>query len=71
MVEWKQAFRRDFFFENKLLLQPDVVFDYKLNRDNFRALAPPGGEEKYFQFFFHNDVQHKNCWVTPKTKHEN
>ena len=40
------------FFENKLLLQPDVVFDSESNGRNFSSLAPPGGEKKYFQFLF-------------------
>ena len=41
------------FFENKLLLQSDVVFDSESNGRNFSLLAPPGGEKKnYFQFYF-------------------
>ena len=35
------------FFEIKLLLQPDVVFDSESNGRNFSTLAPPGGEKKY------------------------
>ena len=42
-----------FFFEKKLLVQPNVVFDSESNGRNFSSLAPPGGDEKkYFQFFF-------------------
>ena len=45
------------FFEIKLLLQPDVVFDSESNGRNFTSLAPPGGEKKIiFNFFFQNDV---------------
>ena len=41
------------FFENKLLLQSDVVFDSESNGRNFSSLAPPGGEKKIiFNFFF-------------------
>ena len=37
------------FFENKLLVQSDVVFDSESNGRNFR----PGGEKKIiFNFFF-------------------
>ena len=57
MVERKQTVRGDFFFEIKLLLQPDVVFVSESNGRNFSSLAPLGVEEKnYFQFFFQNDV---------------
>ena len=42
-----------FFFENKLLLQPDVVFDSESNGCNFSSLAPPGGEKKIFSIFFY------------------
>ena len=34
------------FFENKLLLQSDVVFDSESNGRNFSSLAPLGGEKK-------------------------
>ena len=45
------------FFEIKLLLQPDVVFDSESNGRNFSTLAPPGAEKKYFSIFFlQNDV---------------
>ena len=45
------------FFENKLLLQSDVVFDSESNGRNFSSLAPPGGEKKIiFNFIFQNDV---------------
>ena len=45
------------FFENNLLLQSDVVFDFESNVRNFSYLAPPGGEEKIcFSFFLQNDV---------------
>ena len=38
------------FFENKLLLQSDVVFD---SESNSPSLAPPGGEKKnIFNFFY-------------------
>ena len=41
------------FFEIKLFLQSDVVFDSESNGRNFSSLAPPGGEKKnYFQLFF-------------------
>ena len=36
------------FFEKKLLLQPDVVFDSESNGCNFSSLAPPGGKKKIF-----------------------
>ena len=56
MVEWKQSVKGD-FFEIKLLVQPDVVFDSESNDCNFSSLAPPKGEKKYFQFcFLLNDV---------------
>ena len=52
LVEWKQTVRGD-FFEIKLLLQPDVVFDSESNGRNFRSLAPPDGEKKIiFNFLF-------------------
>ena len=45
------------FFEIKLLLQSDVVFDSKSNGRNLSSLAPPGGEKKIiFNLFFQNDV---------------
>ena len=45
------------FFEIKLLLQPDVVFDSESNGRNFSSLAPPGGEKNIiFNFIFQNDV---------------
>ena len=45
------------FFENKLLLQSDVVFDSESNGRNFSSLAPPGGEKKnIFNFYLQNDV---------------
>ena len=45
------------FFEIKLLLQPNVVFDFESNGRNFSSLAPPGGEKKIiFNVFFQNDV---------------
>ena len=34
------------FFENKLLLQPDEVFDFESNDRNLSSLAPRGGEKK-------------------------
>ena len=41
------------FFEKKLQLQPDVVFDSESKDCNSSSLAPPGGEKKnYFQYFF-------------------
>ena len=40
------------FFENKLLLQPDVVFDSESNGRNFNSLAPPGGEKIIILNFF-------------------
>ena len=48
------------FFEIKLLLQPDVVFDSESNGRNLSSLAPPGGEKKIiFNFIFQNDVTSK------------
>ena len=45
------------FFENKLLIQSDVVFDSESNGCNFSSLASPGGEKKIiFNFFSQNDV---------------
>ena len=45
------------FFEIKLLIQPDVVFDSESNGRNLSSLAPPGGEKKIiFNFIFQNDV---------------
>ena len=53
MVEWKETVRGDFFFEIKLLLQPDEVFDSESNGRNFSSLALTGGEKKIiFKFFF-------------------
>ena len=45
------------FFENKLLLQSDVVFDSESNGCNFSSLASPGGEKIIFNFFLQNDVK--------------
>ena len=43
----------DFFFENKLLLQPDFVFDSESHGRNFSSLASPGGAKKViFNFFY-------------------
>ena len=51
LVEWKQTVWDD-FFDIKLLVQPDVVFDSDSNDRNFSSLAPPGGEKKnIFNFF--------------------
>ena len=48
---------KGFFFENKLLLQPDVVFDSESNGGNFSSLALPDGEKKIiFNFYLQNDV---------------
>ena len=38
------------FFENKLLLQPDVVFNSESNGRIFSSLAPPGGEKIILNF---------------------
>ena len=54
LVEWKQT--GVIFFEIKLLLQPDVVFDSESNGRNFSSLAPPGGEKQIIFHFFQNDV---------------
>ena len=51
LVELKQTFRGD-FFENKLLPQPDKVFDSESNGRNLSSLALPGGEKKLFSIFF-------------------
>ena len=40
------------FFENKLLLQPDVDFDSESNGRYFSSLA----KQNIFNFFQHNDV---------------
>ena len=50
MVEWKVIVKGD-FFENKLLLQSDVVFDSESNGRNFSSLTPPGGEKKWWYFW--------------------
>ena len=34
------------FFDIKLLLQPDVVFDFESNGRNLSSPAPPGSEKK-------------------------
>ena len=39
------------FFDIKLSLQPDVVFDSESNDCYFSFQAPPGGEKKKFHFF--------------------
>ena len=52
MVESKNKLLGVIFFDIKLLLQPDVVFDSESNGCNFSSLAQPGCEKKYFQFFF-------------------
>ena len=45
------------FFEIKLLVQPDVVFDSGSNGRNLSSLAAPGGERKIiFNSIFQNDV---------------
>ena len=45
------------FFENKLLLLPDVVFDSESNGGYFSSLAPPSGEKKIiFNFHLQDDV---------------
>ena len=48
---------RVIFFENKLLLQSDVVFDSESNGRNFSSLAPPGGETKYFIPIFFGSIE--------------
>ena len=40
------------FFDIKLLLQPDVVFDFESNSCYFSFLAPSGDEKKIFSIFF-------------------
>ena len=42
LVKLKQTVRGH-FFENKLLLQPNVIFDSESNDRNFSSLAPPRG----------------------------
>ena len=42
MVELKETVRGD-FFDIKLLLQPDEVFDSESNGRDYRSLTPPGG----------------------------
>ena len=55
LVEWKVAVRDD-FFENKLLLHSDVVFDSESNGCHLSSLASPGGEKKIIFNFLQNDV---------------
>ena len=55
MIEWKQTVR-GIFFDIKLLLQPDVVFDSVSNGRNFSPLAPSAGEKKNIFIFLQNDV---------------
>ena len=57
MMDLKQTVRGD-FFDIKLLLQPDEVFDSESNGRNFSPLAPPGAEKKNI-FFFFNDVTNR------------
>ena len=45
MAERKITVKGD-FFENNLLLLPDVVFDSESNDRNFSFLVTPGGEKK-------------------------
>ena len=45
--------RGDFFFENKLLLQPNVVFDSESNDRNLSSLALPDDEKKIIFIFFY------------------
>ena len=52
MVEWKVTVKSDFFFENKLLLQSDVVFNFESNGRNFSSLAPFGVEKKIIFNFY-------------------
>ena len=40
------------FFENKILVKLDVVFDSQSNDCNFSFLAPPGREKKNFNFSY-------------------
>ena len=42
----------EWYNENKLLLQSDVVLDSESNVRNFSSLAPPGGEKKIIFNFF-------------------
>ena len=50
LVEWKQTDSLSvigvIFFDIKLLLRPDVVFDSESNGRNLNCLAPPAGEKK-------------------------
>ena len=48
------------FFEIKLLLQPDKVFDSESNGRNFSSLAPPGGEQKLFSILSYNANYHSH-----------
>ena len=58
----KQTLRM-IFFENKLLPQPDVVFDSESNSRYFSSPAPPGDEKKLFSLFFlQNDVTSRQKW---------
>ena len=53
VVEWKQAVRVD-FFGNKLLVQPDEVFDSESNCRNSSSVAPPDGKKKIIFNFSYN-----------------
>ena len=46
IVRMKTNCEGRFFFDIKLLLQPDVVFDSESNGRNFSSQAPPAGEKK-------------------------
>ena len=52
LIKLKQTGRGDFFFDIKLLLQPDLVFESESNGCNFSSLAPPRGGKNFFHFFF-------------------
>ena len=56
------------FFEIKLLLQPDVVFDSESNGCNLSSLAPPGGEKKIIFNFF---LQNENNFFSPESLNYN
>ena len=49
---WMKTNYKGWFFDIKLLLQPDVVFDSEWNGCNFSCLAPSDGEKKIIFNFF-------------------
>ena len=78
MIECKQTVRGVFFFENKLLLQPDIIFNPESNGRNFSSLAHPGGDsplasKKLFSFLLQNNVTSRffRFFSRPQTTRKN